>query len=396
MTKTITIILGLSLTTLLVASCNNNSEAEARKSAVEIFTKVYAPNNLNTQSFTIDNSIDNLIKGIHGTIIRINRNTFIDQYGKAITGKVEVKLIEAIRPIDRVLGNLTTTFNGQTLESGGMIYLDASADNKAVTIAEGRSISIKMPTNSKLAGMSLFEGKQDSTGITWQNPMALPIGDTTEVISEVLFEKTTNMTYWVDGFDRKEDFPELVDNEVSRIAWAGDGLKITKDSVFKIDKYTVRFYKEKKLKTWTETFSNRLGHNTYNEDSNISYIFSIKKLGWANIDRLLDDPRTKEVELITAIKNENDFKFIYVTMVTKRMYLPGYQRKDKTFSFAHDDEEKLQLPIGETATIIATAYKANVPYFAIKKITISEEQSLSFTLEATTVDYLKVKLLDAL
>lgn len=145
---------------------------------------------------------------------------------------------------------------------------------------------------------------------------------------------------------------------------------------------------------WIEpvAFAQPQAVNSYEEDSKTKYIFTIKKLGWANIDRLLADPRTTEVELITSIENHSDFKFIYVTLVTQNMYLPGYQKKDNTFSFSHGEEEKQQLPVGETATILATAYKNDKPYFAIQKITITDKQTVSFRLEETTAEKLKADL----
>ena len=208
MTKIKNIILGLAITTVLLTSCNGNSNSSTNQdneNTTDVFTKIYSVENLNSQSFTIDNSIDNLITGESGTIVRINRNTFIDQEGKTITGKIEIKLIEALTPIDMVLGNLTTTFNGKPLETGGMIYLNAIAENKEVSIAPDKSILIKMPSDSTLTGMSVFEGKQDSTGIKWENPIKLPVGDTIGSISSETFEKTTNVFYRVDGFQNQKD-----------------------------------------------------------------------------------------------------------------------------------------------------------------------------------------------
>lgn len=391
MTKIKTIIFGLATTTILLASCNNNPVSNDKENALDVFTKIYSVDNLNTQNFTIDNNVDNIITGESGTIVRIYKNTFIDSDGKAINGKVKVKLIEVLTPIDRVLGNLTTTFNNKPLETGGMIYINAFSNKTELSIASDKSILIKMPTDSTLAGMSIFEGQQDSTGIKWGNPIKLPAKDSIDGFTAETFEKTTNCFYYVEGFDYSKE-PAKVTAEVSRIAWEGDGLKITKDSVFKIDNYIVHFIKQKKMVTWSETFTNKKGENSFAEDRKINYIFSLKKLGWANIDRLLEDPRTKEVELITSIENENDFKFIYVTLITQKMYLCGYQKKDKTFCFSHNDEEKQQLPVGETATILATAYKNDKPYFAIKKITITDKQTVAFKLEETTTEKLKAEL----
>jgi len=74
------------------------------------------------------------------------------------------------------------------------------------------------------------------------------------------------------------------------------------------------------------------------------------------------------------------------------MYIPGYQKKDNTFCFSHGDEEKQELPVGESATILATAYKNDRPYFAIKKIKIEKKLNVTFKLIETTKDKLKADL----
>lgn len=379
---------------LTLLSCNSpaTQKHEGKGNETDVFTKVFSTDNLSTQTYTIDSAKDNLLTGKSGTIIRINKNTFVDKNGDPVRGNIEIELIEVLKPIDMVLGNLTTTFDGKPLETGGMIYIDAKTNGKQVSIGENKQIQLKVPTDSILLGMSIFEGTLNSEGIKWQNPIKIPLAEDLDSLIFDSFEKTTNVTYSVDGFENSAKFPAIVDAEVSRIAWEGDGLKISKDSVFKIDKYRVHFYKNDKVTTWSETFSNKKGENSFAEDRNTNYIFSIKKLGWANIDRLLEDPSTQEVELITSIGNHSEFKFIYVTLITQNMYLPGYQKKDNTFCFSHSDEEKQQLPIGEKATILATAYVDGKPYFAIEKITISEKQTVSFNLSATTKEKLKFEL----
>jgi hypothetical protein len=383
-------ILGLSI--LLISSCSSKKEKE---NLTDIFNKVYMAENIEKQIFSIDSKIDNIITGANGTKIRINKSTFVDSLGKIVTGKIDIELKEALKPIDMILGNLITTFEGKPLESGGMIYIDAKIGNDKLAIGNNKSILIAVKTDSMLSKMSLFEGQQDSTGIKWQNPVAIQDNfSDTSTISMGSFERTTNITYGVDGFVNEQDsFPEIVNSEVSRIAWEGDGLKITKDSVLKIDKYTVRFYKNKKLQTWSEVFEYRKGINSYMEDRKTNYIFSIKKLGWANIDRLLADPRTQEVELITKVENQGDFKGVYITMITPKMYLSGYQKKDNSYCFSHGDDEKMQLPIGEIVTILATAYKNDKPYFAMQKLTITNKQNLSLNLIETTTENLKKELM---
>jgi hypothetical protein len=386
------IIIALIGLTIIFSSCKNREE-----SAVDFFSNVYSVENIPMQSFSIDPKVDNDLTGAKGTKIHVPKNTFVDSSGRAVTERIDLHLKEVFSKQDMVLGNLTTTYDGRPLETAGMIFIDALFKKNQLSIDKNKSIKIVSPSVSKLSNMSLFQGQKDSLGIKWVNPQLLQNPVSVKITSDeegaLELEKTTNVKYSVDGFgQKKEDYPDTVNQEVSRIAWEGEGLKISKDSVFNIGKYTVRFYKQDSLQKFSQSFKFKKGSNSFLEDNKVNYIFTLKKLGWANIDRLLNDPRTKEVELITSIENQSDFKFIYVTLITKRMYLPGYQKKDLTFCFSHDDDEKQRLPVGETATILATAYKDEKPYFVLRKIKIMDKQTVSFRLEETTKEKLRLVL----
>ena len=134
------------------------------------------------------------------------------------------------------------------------------------------------------------------------------------------------------------------------------------------------------------------GTNYFSVDHKTSYIFEMKDLGWANIDRLFSDPRTQLVELLTEIKNASEFDKVYITMVISEMYLPGYQMKNGDFSFTHGDTEKPKLPVGEKAVIFATAYKNNKPHFDILTTQIKEKETITLNLAETTEDELRTKL----
>jgi len=380
------------LTLSILYSCNNspsNESTEGKGNRADVFNEVYNDENIESQTFTIDNSIDNIIEGDNGTKIRITKNTFVDQDGNLIEGQIEIELKEALTPIDMVMGNLTTTFNDQPLLSGGMIYLNATFESNQLNIAENKSILTSVPSDTLLADMSIFEGNRDSlNAMNWSDPE--PIGlpqaesDSLPVQAMDAFEKSHNIRYSVDGFMEPLDQPQFVRDEVSRIAWEGAGLKITKDSTFKIGEYTVHFYKQNELTKWSQVFKVEKGTNSYVTDLNVYYIFKLKNLGWANIDRLYSDPRTEKVDLLASVSNESDFNFVYTTMVTQSMYLPGYQKKDESFSFTHGDYESTQLPIGEKATIIATACKDDKTYFGYQTIEIKKKQDVKIELKESS------------
>ena len=325
------------------------TQEKGKGNTTDVFTQLYSPAQLDVQTFTLDNAKGGTYTGREGTVLRISPNTFVDSTGKAVQGEVTLELKEVFTPIDWVWGNMTTTYQGKALETGGMIYLNATSGNVPLSIVSGKSISVAVPADAKLDGMSLFKGIIDSTGVKWESPE--PINDPEPMLqraeSTIL---TTNIWYWVDGYDRPEFAPKEVHEAVSEFAWAGEGIKLEKDTIIELGGKMVHLIVSDTI-SHTSVEESTVGYNSFQEDPNTHYIFEVKSLGWANIDRLYDNPATREVKLITSIENNQDFKLVYVTLITESMYLPGYQKKDGTYSFSHDDQEPQSLPVGSPATI---------------------------------------------
>lgn len=405
------LLLSLSILLLLTISACQNAETTAPAKA-----NILASENLPQQEFSIHADRDTILIGKSGTQLTIKKNTFVDQNGNPVTGQIDIEFKECLSKLDMVLGNLTTTYKGQALESGGMIYLNATANDQQLAIAKDNSIGVVMPADSVMEGMQLFEGVESEDGINWEDPQPLE-GILQEVAADVINDsivgkpgkaKKSNVGYLVRGFHYKGKYsqrnffqkfkpvpPELI-NKISDICWEGGGLIITKDSVIQIDTYEVALIKtdsiqEFEMVGWGPNSAPIQGRNQFREDSATRYIFSIKKLGWANIDRLFNDPRTKQVELFVTVDKYDEFEKIYTSMIFKNqsMYLPGYQKKDNSFSFTHGDNEKTSLPVGETATVLVTAYKGDEPYYALQEFTIQEEQTIALKLGATTKEDLK-------
>lgn len=186
--------------------------------------------------------------------------------------------------------------------------------------------------------------------------------------------KKHNIAYNVDGFSdigKHDEIPIKLSNKISEKVFEGTGMILAKDSSMMVDGYKVNLYKQDTLTEWVDYKYGKkwieVGtSNSFAEDKMTRHLFSIKKLGWANIDRLFNAPRTKEIEMIVKVNNCSDYEDIYTSMIfdNKCIYIPGYQKKDKSFSFTHGDYENPSLPIGEIATIPVTAYKNEMPFFA--------------------------------
>lgn len=397
--------LAILLFATVLAACNSNPATTEtdQENATDLFTKVYTAANIEMQTFSIDADKATMLGGKHGTMIWIPSNGFVDSLGNPATGKVEIQLQEALQPIDWVMGNLTTVYQNQALESGGMIYLNArTAANRNLSIREGQSLTVIVPTDSAFGGMSMFEGRKDSNEIVWENPVMLlapdPNGDATEGGGDIIEggRASTNVSVIsarTVGKDTIYSHPREILDKAWEIVFAGDGLKITKDSFLMIDQQRIELRKVAPIDFTDENYEAPKGTNHHQEDRQTSYVFALKKLGWANIDRFLNDPRRQVVDLVTTIANHTEFKFVYVTMVTQNSYLPGYQKKDLGYGFSHSDNHPQELPVGESATIIATAHKNGKTYYALQKITISKKANVTLQLAETTPEQLKADLL---
>ncbi len=398
---------------LTISACQNveqeNQNTEQEKTKKHLFTA----SDIEAQVFSISTDKDTILIGKAGTVIIIEKNTFVDQNGNQPNGQIKIEFKECLDKLDMILGNLTTTSNGKFLESGGMIYINATSANQQLAISDNKTINVEINADIVFSDMQLFEGIFENNIINWINPSPLSpeiiqkfVGTSDDSIQVSFIQDTIykkhNVTYNIDGFtdiEKYDEIPNDLSYKIAKKIWAGTGMVITKDSSMMVEDFKINLFKQDTFTIWkdykygtkwvkTETL------NTFTEDQNTNYIFSIKKLGWANIDRFYSDPRTEEIELIARVNNYKDYEDIYISMVFKNqnMYLPGYQKKDNSFSFTHGDYEKTSLPVGEVAIILVTAYKDDRPYYAIKTFKIMERQTINFNLTATTKEDLKREL----
>ena len=100
---------------------------------------------------------DTTIRLEQGTIIYFPPFAFGDLGGDCI----EIRAKEFYKKSDMIMENLSTTSNGQLLESEGMIYLEASLNNSLIELAPGKEVTIYMPTDNPRNDVKIFNGERD-------------------------------------------------------------------------------------------------------------------------------------------------------------------------------------------------------------------------------------------
>jgi len=116
------------------------------------------------QDFSFSAVKGTVIEGEKGTVLQIPANCFVDSEGNVVTGEISFLLQEAYSYGDMLFQNLSTVSNGELLETGGMLFIEAKdTAGNVLEIREGVEIIAAMASASaKLPGMQTFEGEMDT------------------------------------------------------------------------------------------------------------------------------------------------------------------------------------------------------------------------------------------
>jgi len=127
----------------------------------------FSNNFLDKEVFHINSKKDTVIENKDGLIIYIPDNAFDTE-----SENIELLVQSALKAEDILYAGLSTTSNGNELETGGMFYIDAFNQGKRVNLI--KNIDVNVPTNQKVEGMQLYKGKKTNDGeINWVNPQPL-------------------------------------------------------------------------------------------------------------------------------------------------------------------------------------------------------------------------------
>jgi OmpA family len=131
--------------------------------------RLYKELSLTPQTFTVKSNRDTIIRGEKGTQLHFPANAFA---GVAEGTSVEIKLKECYDYASILAENLTTKSDDKLLQTGGMVYVQAYANGKELTLHKPMDIQFSS-AESKLKGMELFLGerKMDKNGAMNWTPL---------------------------------------------------------------------------------------------------------------------------------------------------------------------------------------------------------------------------------
>ena len=167
MTRTINIILGILIASLLFTNCSSDKKKN-RNIPVESITEIDSILSPITENFEIQGNQESVIKGKKGTSIYIPANAFQFTDGTEPKEPITIEIKECFSLTDMIFENLHTVSGDKILETNGMVYLNAEADGKKLSIKQGKAIAIGFPKNGLDKEMDLFyEFRLNDSVKTW-------------------------------------------------------------------------------------------------------------------------------------------------------------------------------------------------------------------------------------
>jgi hypothetical protein len=141
------------------ATLDSSSIIEEQKSNAIVFSNFFQQLKKRPEEFHIDTQRDTTIRCSEGSVIRIPANSFQTATGLAISGIVNMQVQEFYSLADIIGNKLSTTSNGQMLETGGMLCIKALFQSEEVKIKPGSALDLSMPAPKFNPEMQLFMGE---------------------------------------------------------------------------------------------------------------------------------------------------------------------------------------------------------------------------------------------
>jgi len=407
----------------------------------ELYNKLQRP----PQVFCINNTKDTSIRCQQGTVIYIKAWSFrlpADCSNSCVTFKVR----EDFAKSDMILDGLSTTSNGEPLESQGMLYTEANdCKGRKLNLENGKDITVFLPTDTVRADAKIFKGEwlPGDNIINWKNdsnavlshvkqsdllpcgnflcgrgdPVVCPgcrfffcrIGRFTNVIAGVFDKNVRDQNKVFRTCRQRAQTPvtnrALNNSAAVRSLYNGNCVELK--ALF--DKYGVNNMEQLLLamnkplldsfhvKTLEQLADTLLKIKTHDielafTDKKISYddlnfyVYNLRELGYSNVDCFASFPKGQLVRVKVNLRpgRDTNCKLVFKKIKSIIDFLPG-----------GDHYYLPKVPKGETAWIVAIKYDGLNPLVAIKEITIDRKE-VDIELKPVTIDELKqqLKILD--
>lgn len=396
----------------------------ARQTINEIIKKQVNQSDLKfekqAQIFSFAPNKDTTLYCAEGTIIKISANSFVSKKtGKVMPGSIRFSVTEFYKLSDIALSGLSTTSNGDLLETGGMIHVTATANGVELKLKQGKSIEISFPTEQKKKDMQLFSGSwQNENLMNWtiqSPPVEYEIftvveqmpefvgGDVSDYIKTNLkyptkakesgLQGTVYVTFVVTEEGNIVEprvlrgvSPELDDAALAVVknmpVWKPAKQRGKNVSVqynlpvrFNLDGVTSADVQKRFEESYTDTTVQK-----ENAETILYYVLSSTKLEWINCSRFINkSPSTNFI-----VNTGNDVEALKIIFNRYRSVIGVFPGKsvNTTFNF----------PAGEDITIVAIKRIDDIMHLAVKRSNTSNKIEKDLVFLPVTMEMLKTEM----
>jgi hypothetical protein len=173
-------------TTVNPSSNTTPPAADNYSSIADFFSK----NNAAMQSYSINATTGGSFTTPQGTVVTIPANAFLTQSNVLVTGNVTIQFKDLYKKSDMFLSSMpTNSLFGGPLKSGGEFFIKAIANNSALILDTGKSITVAQPVAltgglDSLNAQMPFVVVQDTVGMGWNQTNADSV---TSFVHEYIF-----------------------------------------------------------------------------------------------------------------------------------------------------------------------------------------------------------------
>lgn len=164
--KIIVVVSVLTLVALSFQNCSHKGEKVAatplnRSNSILLTNPPLPELDIPHQKFEIDPSRSNVLHSTHGATINIPSNAFLDKNGNLIKDKVEISFREFYNPLDFYLAGIPMNYDDKgvekMLESGGMVEINAMANNTEIFVNPENKIKVDLFSWTKSTDFNLYD-----------------------------------------------------------------------------------------------------------------------------------------------------------------------------------------------------------------------------------------------
>ncbi|MFZ4785877.1 MAG: hypothetical protein ACOYLH_10390 [Flavobacteriales bacterium] len=296
-----------------------------------------SPKKVASQFFEIDIDRDTTIVTKGGSRINYHKGTLMTASGKVAKGKAFLEFKEFTSLENMILGGMSTTSNGEILQTGGMFYINAVTVNSTpLKIKPGKEITVDLPTNGGYDDMQYFTGVENNI------ETITPIIEESSMTEEAYFQQKKGTINWIDPrplFDNNAYLGIVSDTTFV------DGLKRRRKDGSVV---------EEDISFWEVLFPNRLNkrsryfyeqipvpstkiYSTRNAGI-ASYTMSVLNFGWANCDRFMKDPKAIMATFkVNIIEDSLDSPYnVQLILPKEGIIIQGFETAKDQFNFGKD------------------------------------------------------------